>query len=128
MVIFDSEGCDDYGESDDEDRYDDKTSAEDDDDTGNTKKRRNIYTRDISGITGLRHSSIISTENPHIKSKRISEDYKFSTLTTTQGFVADVILDERTAAKVGRQEYSVDRTEREINFMVLFVTSFVDTF
>eukprot|EP00957_Ditylum_brightwellii_P021033 1585100-Ditylum_brightwellii.AAC.1 len=69
-----------------------------------------------------------SNETHHTKSKPIWEDYKFFALTTTEGFLVNFTPDGSSAAKSGRQEYEVDKTQGKIEVMVIFVTSVIDSF
>eukprot|EP00957_Ditylum_brightwellii_P052903 4011175-Ditylum_brightwellii.AAC.1 len=52
-----------------------------------------------------------SNETHRIKNKHIREGYKFFALTTTDGFLVNLTPDGRSAAKSGRQEYEVDKTQ-----------------
>eukprot|EP00957_Ditylum_brightwellii_P199213 15186483-Ditylum_brightwellii.AAC.1 len=52
-----------------------------------------------------------SNETHCIKNRPIQDDYKFFALTTTEGFLVNFTPDERSAAKSGRQEYEVDKTQ-----------------
>eukprot|EP00957_Ditylum_brightwellii_P198652 15140694-Ditylum_brightwellii.AAC.1 len=67
-----------------------------------------------------------SSETHQIKNKPIGEGFKFFTLTTLQGFVANFTPDGRTASKSDRQESSINRSDGNNEPMILFVTSVID--
>eukprot|EP00957_Ditylum_brightwellii_P069769 5297970-Ditylum_brightwellii.AAC.1 len=69
-----------------------------------------------------------SSDTHQIKNKPIGEGYTFFALTTSQGFVANLTPNGRTASKSGRQESSVKRSDRKIEPMILFVTGVIDKF
>eukprot|EP00957_Ditylum_brightwellii_P154626 11768405-Ditylum_brightwellii.AAC.1 len=52
-----------------------------------------------------------SNETHRMKNKPIWEGYKFFALTPTEGFLINFTPDRRSAAKSGRQEYEVNKTQ-----------------
>eukprot|EP00957_Ditylum_brightwellii_P055918 4237279-Ditylum_brightwellii.AAC.1 len=52
-----------------------------------------------------------SIETHCMKNKIIWEGYKFFAQTTTEGFLVNFTPDKRSAAKSGRQDYEVNKTQ-----------------
>eukprot|EP00957_Ditylum_brightwellii_P020413 1539369-Ditylum_brightwellii.AAC.1 len=58
----------------------------------------------------------------------VADPYDFFALTTAEEFLANFTPNERSAAKFGRQEYEVDKTQGKTEAMVIFGTSVIDAF
>mmetsp|Transcript_1985 Transcript_1985/g.2830 ORF Transcript_1985/g.2830 Transcript_1985/m.2830 type:complete len:213 (+) Transcript_1985:449-1087(+) len=68
-----------------------------------------------------------SIETHRMKNKPIKEGFKLFVLTTKNGYILNFMPDGRVAASTGKQEYTTDRQLGEIESMILFVSSYIDS-